>query len=108
VPAIEPVTGELPPTATYTDREWEWLPLPEMSGGLLTIRTRRGRQVCEKVYAVRRQPTNGFLLRDVRSDVTYQCWPEGWLPRCTCPAGKCGQECKHREALAALIGEGTL
>lgn len=97
------VTGELEPTATYKARDWVWVPLPEVGGGLLTVVTHRpiaGDR--EDIYLVRADGPSGFLLHNRETDVVYRCVPGGLLAGCSCPAGQYRGTCKHRSALAAI------
>jgi hypothetical protein len=98
------LTGELEPTATFKARDWAWVPLPEIGGGLLTVVTRRPRAGdAEDIYLVRADG-DGFLLHNRRKDVTYRCVPAGLLAGCSCPAGQYRGACKHRDCLAAIFG----
>lgn len=99
------LVGELPASPSYRAREWSWVPIVELSGGLLTIVERRPvADDREDTYAVRADG-DGFVLRNVATDVVYRCVPGGLLAGCSCPAGRYRGTCKHRTTLAAITGE---
>lgn len=110
--------GELPDTATYTDRGWTFLPLDDEppADGLLKIGQRKGRTFTRDEYLIAEQPPEAgiagkiFLLAKQsgeRADV-YQtiigpmCW-------CQCTAGRVRHvmECKHVTAIKAMIADGV-
>ena len=104
------LVGELPATTTFKARDWSWVPLPEIGGGLLTVTVHRpiaGDR--EDIYAVRADG-DGFLLRNTGTGATYRCVPSGLTEGCSCPAGMYRGDCKHRTALLAVFsppGVGT-
>lgn len=118
------IGGVLPPTATYANRTWLYVPHPDdPDRGVLEITLQKGKGVNCKVerdtYAVEQQaPPVGFIgraflivnLTDEQQPDAYQVFVgerdgEGY---CTCKAGQCLKECKHLATLRAVIDAGVL
>ena len=106
------LSGELEPTPAYAHREFAWVPTV-VGEGVLTIRLRRTEGSAEEadVYAVRRQvpPEEGvseFLLLNVTDPEQPDIYKVQFGPRgntCNCKAGRCGLECKHRDAVQQIL-----
>lgn len=119
---LDAVSDEMEPTRTYARRVWLWVPAdtthPAWDGRLgdLTIqlqRTRRaGCRVEQDTYAVQDEygpDGREFLLlnlTDPDQEDVYRVHPESQT--CSCTAAQCGQICKHRDALSALLARGHL
>lgn len=113
-------SGVLPPSATYDDRAWSWVPAGDPpADGTLTIRQRRARgRVAElDSYLVEEQPPavgvlgRVFLLAKQTGEQAevYQTII-GPLCFCGCTAGRVGHVsvCKHVLAVGVLIADGIL
>lgn len=118
---LSPVALELAPTATYRERECLWVPA---FGGhpahvVIRLRKTRGGKEEAEVYAVEEQhtgtPAREFLVEPTTHDTddTYRVVIGAGWPDCTCTAGCVTRRnqrhsCKHRDALACLVGTGEV
>lgn len=113
-------SGSLPDTRAFTDRAWAWVPSTEPpADGRLTIRQRktRGRRLHEidSYLVAEQEPQPGIMGRvflvakqNGANAEVYQTIV-GPLSFCDCTASRCHvPNCKHRDALAALVAEGVL
>lgn len=112
-------SGTLPPSRTYDDRAWSWVPQADPpADGMLTIRQRRARgRVAElDTYLVAEQPAEPgvmgrvFLLaKQTGKDAEVYRVIIGPVQWCDCTAGRVNHAgCKHRDGLAELILEGVI
>lgn len=108
------LTGDLPDTASFTARRWQWAPAVgdelDPRDGTLTIwqTPKSGPPECD-VYAVEEQaPPIGamgrvFLAAKLNGENEVYEVLIGPTSYCSCKAGSCRwPACKHRSALAAL------
>lgn len=117
----EPTHGELPTTATYTRRRWQWLPAypGEVGDGTLEICLTTGRRQPKTEfhrYAVQivwdecdaEAGVWVFILENLDkpdADGPFQCVVGGTESRCGCEAAKYRLGCKHRDSLLCLTKE---
>lgn len=115
--------GTLEPTRTWCRRWWSFLTSDMLPcDGILMVGQlkEKGGSVDECTYGIEELPPINFgwrlfLVRKLEADIgaedemyRTEIGPRG-VSVCSCTAGKCRVEiCKHRCAIAALIGAGVL
>jgi len=134
---LDAYSDVLPATRTYARRSFVWIPVdadhPEADGrlGNLSIKVQHSKSGVHRAvecdtYAVERDtPEPGDNLgtafwlaniTDPEAEEPYRCVVGGMTPKCGCKAGKCKvpaeegctEGCKHRDAIAHLLGMGLI
>lgn len=121
---LDKASGDLPPTATYAVRYWDWFPGdhsdPSQRDGrdgtvVVTLQRvrRRGRRVPvveRATYGVQEDAERSrpghrvfLFLKDDDVGEPYQVVLADWFADCTCTATNCrSPHCRHRDVLREL------